>query len=89
MSVPKASAFSRIPVRPSIRSLVATSLMLLLCISLTGARPGKNAYSTHDKAAYLNQTIISFLRPGLVSKIESGKIAVDLRSTGVPRINTI
>lgn len=63
--------------RRNARALFSMALMLLLCVSLTGARPGKSAYGPHDKAAYLNQTIIDFLRPGLVAKVESGKVAAD------------
>lgn len=62
-----------------LRILLAVVLAAALTVPLTGAKSatGSGTYSPHDKAAYLNQVIIDFLRPGLVAKIESGTIAAD------------
>ncbi|HVW83869.1 MAG TPA: OmcA/MtrC family decaheme c-type cytochrome, partial [Bryobacteraceae bacterium] len=54
---------------------VRVLLLLVLAISLTGAR--KSPYGPHDKAAYMNSVIIDFLRPGLNIQISSGSIAAD------------
>ena len=62
-----------------LRVLLAVVLAAGLTVPLTGAKSatGSGIYSPHDKAAYLNQVIIDFLRPGLVAKIETGTIAAD------------
>ena len=59
--------------------MLAVVLAAGLTVPLTGAKSatGSGIYSPHDKAAYLNQGIIDFLRPGLVAKIETGTIAAD------------
>jgi OmcA/MtrC family decaheme c-type cytochrome len=56
-------------------------LILAVAISLTGAK--KSPYGIHDKAAYANQTVIDFLRPGLVVTINSASMGSDGTITAV------
>ena len=59
------------------RILLAVILAAALTVPMTGAKSGSSPYGLHDKAAYLSQVIINFLRPGLVAKIESGTVTAD------------
>ena len=60
-----------------LRILPAVILAAALTVPMTGAKSGSSPYGLHDKAAYLSQVMINFLRPGLVTKIESGTLAAD------------
>jgi OmcA/MtrC family decaheme c-type cytochrome len=57
------------------RGIVRALLLLVLAITLTGAEQAP--YGTHEKASYLDATIVAFLRPGLNLTINSGSIAAD------------
>jgi OmcA/MtrC family decaheme c-type cytochrome len=54
---------------------VRVLLLLAIAISMTGAK--LSPYGPHDKASYLNNVIVDFLRPGLNIAIQSGTIAAD------------
>ena len=52
-------------------------LFAVLAAALGLQSAGKNPFTKHDKAFYLSPEAIDFVRPGLVLKITSAKIAAD------------
>jgi OmcA/MtrC family decaheme c-type cytochrome len=66
-----------------IRFVAAAALVLTLSAAwmLIGEaqKPEIQMFSTHDKLAYADQQLVSFVRPGLTAKLESPSIGTDRR----------
>ena len=64
----------------SSRKLFFTATLVLLAMFLTplAAQRGLNpGYTKHEKAAYIDQNLVNFIRPGVIVKIVSAGIAKD------------
>ena len=61
--------------KPIPTSVWRVAALFLAALALAGA--GSVPYNLHDKAAYVSQAIIDFLRPGLKIRIESAAVAND------------
>ncbi len=64
----------------SLRKVFFAAILVLLAVLLMplAAQKAPNpGYSIHEKAAYLDQNLVNFIRPGVVVKISSAAIAKD------------
>src|ERR1019366_5798307 len=71
----------------SSRRLFFTATLVLLAMFLTplaAQRALNPGYTKHEKAAYIDQNLINFIRPGVIVKIVSAGIAKDGISTPGP-----
>src|ERR1035437_6762909 len=58
--------------------LSATTVLLAALLMPLAAQKAPNAgYSKHEKAAYMDQNLVNFVRPGVIAKIVSAGIAKD------------
>jgi OmcA/MtrC family decaheme c-type cytochrome len=65
--------------------LAAIGLFALLLLPLAAQKAPNPGYSVHEKAAYLDQNLVNFIRPGVKVKIASAAIAKD--GTITARVN--
>lgn len=64
----------------SSRKLFYTAALVLLAVllmPLSAQKAPNPGYSIHEKAAYLDQNLVNFIRPGVVVKVVSANIAKD------------
>ena len=64
----------------SSRKLLFTAALVLLAVFLTplaAQRTLNPGYTKHEKAAYIDQNLVNFIRPGVIVKIVSAGIAKD------------
>jgi OmcA/MtrC family decaheme c-type cytochrome len=65
--------------------LAAIGLFAVLLLPLAAQKAPNPGYSVHEKAAYLDQNLVNFIRPGVKVKIVSAAIAKD--GTITARVN--
>src|SRR6266540_5448240 len=57
--------------------IAALGLLAVLLMPLAAQKAPNPGFSKHDKMAYADQTLVNFIRPGVVVKIVSANIAKD------------
>ena len=63
----------------------AIGLFAVMLLPLTAQKAPNAGYSVHEKAAYMEQNLVNFIRPGVKVKIVSAAIAKD--GTITARVN--
>ena len=65
--------------------IAAIGLFAVMLLPLTAQKAPNAGYSVHEKAAYMEQNLVNFIRPGVKVKIVSAAIAKD--GTITARVN--